>query len=82
LSEGLGPLPDTAYVLAREGTGYEPEYLLSEAGYSDDQMRAYALDAVQRAVAAMMSRCQGKKHDGCNYLAHCGMVCNKCGQVA
>jgi hypothetical protein len=40
------PLPKTDYVLAREGDCYTPEYLLNEAGYSDDQMRAYAEAAV------------------------------------
>ena len=30
----------------------------------------------------MLRRCQGKTHAGCAYLAHCGSVCNKCGQVA
>jgi hypothetical protein len=48
LSEGLGPLPDTSYVLAREGNGYEPDRLLSEAGYTADQMSAYA--AQERAA--------------------------------
>jgi hypothetical protein len=55
---------------------------VDEDYYTSDQMRAYALAEVQRAVSAIMSRCRGKTHEGCAYLGHCGMVCNKCGQVA
>jgi hypothetical protein len=46
LSEGLGPLPPTTYVLARESDGYSPERLLSDAGYTEEHMRAYAAAAV------------------------------------
>jgi hypothetical protein len=46
----------------------------------------YDKAALDAAVAAererILSRCQGKTHDGCAYLGRCGMVCNKCGQVA
>jgi len=31
--------------------------------------------------AATENRCPGIQHAGCNYLAACGTVCNKCGQV-
>jgi hypothetical protein len=55
---------------------------VDEDYYTAEQMRAYALAEVQRAVSAIMSRCRGKTHEGCAYLGHCGMVCNKCGQVA
>ena len=94
LNEGLGPLPErTLAEIHNPATG---ERELSETGaayygsnwrevrklYTADDMRAYALAEVQRAVGAMMSRCRGKTHDGCAYLGHCGMVCNKCGNVA
>ena len=72
LSEGLGPLPARTHFPGWADIPY----------YTADQMRAYALQEVQRAVGAMMSRCQGKVHEGCAYLGHCGMVCNKCGRVA
>ena len=39
-------LPDTPYVLAREGDGYSADYLLSEAGYGEDQMQSYARAAI------------------------------------
>jgi len=32
--------------------------------------------------AAPENCCPGIQHAGCNYLAACGTVCNKCGQVA
>lgn len=35
-----------------------------------------------QARAAMMPKCRGVTHPGCNYLAACGSVCNKCGQLA
>ena len=38
--------------------------------------------AAWKARAALAPRCRGVKHSGCNYLAACGSVCNKCGQVA
>ena len=41
---------------------------------------------VNREVAVERKRweesCVGKRHDGCNYTATCGSVCNKCGAVA
>jgi len=39
-----------------------------------------ALIAAERE--RILARCQGKTHEGCAYLAHCGSVCNKCGRVA
>ena len=32
-----------------------------------------------KARAALASKCQGVAHQGCNYLAPCGSVCDKCG---
>jgi hypothetical protein len=31
---------------------------------------------------ALMPTCRGVAHRGCEYLAACGHVCNKCGRVA
>ena len=43
----------------------------------------YDQAALDAAVAAererWQSRCAGKSHYGCQYLATCGSVCNKCG---
>ena len=33
-----------------------------------------------KARAAHQKHCRGVKHDGCDYLAPCGSVCDKCGQ--
>ena len=35
--------------------------------------------AAWRARAALASQCRGVAHPGCNYLAPCGSVCDKCG---
>lgn len=35
--------------------------------------------AAWRARAAHASKCRGVAHPGCNYLAPCGAVCDKCG---
>ena len=32
-----------------------------------------------QARAALTSKCRGIAHPGCNYLAPCGAVCDKCG---
>lgn len=32
-----------------------------------------------QARAALASKCRGVAHQGCNYLAPCGSVCDKCG---
>lgn len=32
------------------------------------------------ARAAHQRQCRGVSHPGCNYLAPCGSVCDKCGQ--
>lgn len=32
-----------------------------------------------QARAAMNSMCRGVAHPGCNYLAPCGSICDKCG---
>lgn len=32
-----------------------------------------------KARASLASQCRGVAHPGCNYLAPCGSVCDKCG---
>lgn len=39
---------------------------------------AWAWDA-WRGRGAMRVPCRGVTRDGCNYLAPCGSICNKCG---
>lgn len=34
-----------------------------------------------KARAAHTKPCRGIAHHGCNYLAACGSICNKCGQA-
>ena len=34
-----------------------------------------------KARAAHQRPCRGKRHAGCDYLAACGSVCDKCGQI-
>jgi hypothetical protein len=94
LTEGLGPLPEAALTVVHNAhtmerqvsthgvAYYGSNWYAERECYTADQMRAYALAEVRRAVGAILSRCQGKTHDGCAYLGHCGMVCDKCGQVA
>jgi hypothetical protein len=53
MTDELPPLPTTEYVLAREGDGYTPDRLLAEAGYTADQMHAYA----QAAIPAEREAC-------------------------
>lgn len=38
--------------------------------------------AAWKARGARMSKCRGVAHPGCDYLAVCGHICNKCGQIA
>ncbi len=45
-------------------------------------LRRWAAELQTAERERILARCQGKTHDGCRYLAHCGTVCNKCGQVA
>jgi hypothetical protein len=73
---GLGPLPEPRTLSRGDEDG------AIQLGYTADQMRAYAAQQVAAERERILSRCQGKTHDGCAYLGRCGMVCNKCGQVA
>lgn len=34
-----------------------------------------------KARASLMTPCRGIAHRGCDYLAPCGSICNKCGQA-
>ena len=36
--------------------------------------------AAWQARGALQGKCRGVARDGCNYLAPCGGLCNKCGQ--
>lgn len=38
-------------------------------------------EAAWLARGAHQKPCRGVEHHGCNYLAPCGGVCNKCGQA-
>lgn len=42
----LPALPESEYLLARPARPYENEYITSFDGYSDDDMRSYALTAI------------------------------------
>lgn len=47
--------------------------------YSDDDTsRCWA---GWQARAALVKPCRGIAHRGCNYLAVCGSICDKCGQA-
>lgn len=74
LQNGQGDL----YVWLRLATGS----MTRHDHYTADQMHAYAAEQMAAERERILSRCQGKTHDGCAYLGRCGMVCNKCGQVA
>jgi len=50
--------------------------------YTTDQMRDYAAAEVAAERERWYAKCAGKRHEGCNYVATCGTVCNKCGQMA
>ncbi len=79
----MPPLPETRYVLAREGDGYTADMILSEPGYSDDHLYDYAKAYARAAVLAERERCakvcdeQGQEWDSDavqmlkNYAAHC-----------
>jgi hypothetical protein len=34
-----------------------------------------------KARGVLNKPCRGVEHHGCNYLAPCGSICNKCGQA-
>ena len=53
----MPPLPETRYVLAREGDGYTADMILSEPGYSDDHLYDYAKAYARAAVLAERERC-------------------------
>ena len=63
LTDGLGPLPATGYVLAREGDGHSDLRLMSEPAYTEEQMRAYAAEQ----VAAERERCSVLTDDMLRY---------------
>ena len=48
----LGPLPEPRYLLGLDGDGYNPERILTESGWSDDQMRDFGQRCYMLGVAA------------------------------
>ena len=53
LSDELGQLPPTRYVLGKEGDGYSEDRLLDEPAWAEENMRAYGAGQ----VAAERERC-------------------------
>lgn len=54
--------------------------------FHEDVGKPYGIELVGYELAQAVLEddkkhyCQGAAHAGCNYLATCGTVCNKCGQ--
>lgn len=48
---------------------------------TDKQIDVFVQMHARRASASRLDA-YGKTHEGCAYLAKCGSVCDKCGQVA
>ena len=46
LSDELGQLPPTQYVLGKEGDGYSEDRLLDDPGWTEENMRSYAAEQV------------------------------------
>ena len=65
----LPELPESEYLLARPARPYENEYITSFDGYSDDDMRSYALTAIvaERARADALQ----EKFDCADLMAQC-----------
>lgn len=53
VTDGLGPLPETEWLLFMPARPYEREFVSSQPGYDEEQLRAYA----EAAVAAERERC-------------------------
>ena len=56
----LGPLPEPRYLLALDGDGYNPERILTESGWSDDQMRDFGQRCYMLGVAVGIEQCADK----------------------
>lgn len=60
--------------------------LCAEAAEEIERLREHAVILASTVEAVERERwqkqCAGKRHEGCNYVATCGSVCNKCGQLA
>lgn len=54
------------------------KWFLGEQGKEYDGMYTFAM-AAWKARAATASKCRGVARPGCDYLAPCGMICDKCG---
>lgn len=57
-----------------------------EAAREIERLREHAVILANTAEAVereqWQKQCAGKRHEGCNYVATCGSLCNKCGQWA
>lgn len=51
--DGLGPLPETEWLLFMPARPYEREWVSNQPGYAEEQLRAYA----EAAAAAERKRC-------------------------
>ena len=61
------------------GAAFGPRGLRrNQFGGYEDSVTLIAWSSWQ-ARAALASKCRGVAHPGCNYLAPCGAVCDKCG---
>ena len=62
--------PDGKWLKAIERIGNSYKYAPAAAAWT-----------VWQARAALNKPCRGIAHHGCDYLAPCGSICNKCGQA-
>lgn len=53
------PLPQTDYVLGLEGDGYTSDYLFTEPGYSEEQMRDY----VSQTISELLDRLEAAENE-------------------
>lgn len=57
-SSELPALPETDWQLYQPAGGYEPEFISTQDGFTADQMRAYALAAVEAEREACAKLCE------------------------
>lgn len=83
LDGGVGrPVPERAESLREMIARLERQQFDEWAkanGFGKSLATTWAWQAWQ-ARGALQAKCRGVAHHGCNYLAACGGVCNKCGQ--
>ena len=75
LQEMIDALEREAFEKWGRSVGMESK---SEGGF--DYPLGRALWQAWQARGAMQNPCRGVVRDGCNYLAACGALCNKCGE--